>query len=171
MTWVQWTLAGVGSAVILYLAGYIRFLTRSSNNVSNFAMMLLLDEFAYAKQRADFIRLIGAMETTRPATLYYAAMAELDIVAEKSGHRASAIAQRMARINSDIRSGARDAGGQEPSPPRIGDALPSLPSDGWKSEEEERRVAGVVAMTDFVLRARRGYDRFKRVLRNLLGIR
>jgi hypothetical protein len=192
MIYLEWIVAGIMSAVFLFLVGLARYGAKNSDRLANLTLVLLLDEFAYRRQREDLLKLIASIDVENSSILYHALLYELDGVAEETVTRASALAIRMWRMNrEEIESGPSVAGalpGQAQSaasdPPAAGFFQP--PGTAMNREEDFRgpgrfgpkpltsgdERAQRIAMLRTALKVRKALSNVRRRLRNfLLGMK
>jgi hypothetical protein len=200
MIYLEWIVAGILSAIFLFLAGVARHGAKNSDRLANMTLVLLLDEFAYRRQREDLLKRIASIDVENSSILYHTLLYELDDVAEKTVTRASALAGRMWRMNREgIESGSSAAGALpdqgEPSvssdesaaapsdPPATGFFQP--PGTAMNREEDFRRRSGPrpsrpsaderaqrIAMVRAAFKVRKAVSNARRRLRDfLLGIK
>ena len=111
MIYLEWIVAGILSAVFLFFVGIARHGAKNSDRLANLTLVLLLDEFAYRRQREDLLKLIASIDVENSSILYRTLLFELDSVAEETVTRASALAGRMWRMNcKEIEFGRSAAG-------------------------------------------------------------
>jgi len=111
MIYLEWIVAGILSAVFLFFVGIARHGAKNSDRLANLTLVLLLDEFAYRRQREDLLKLIASIDVENSSILYRTLLYELDSVAEETVTRASALAGRIWRMNrKEIEAGRSAAG-------------------------------------------------------------
>jgi hypothetical protein len=176
VVYLEWIVAGALSAILLILFGLARQGARNSDRLANLTLALLLDEFAYRREREDMLRLIASTKVENAKLLYHTLLFELDHVAEKNVPRASALASRMWQMH----LGAAGAAPVQADPVAAGFFQP--PGTAMNREEDfvggsRRRTrdgdrAERIVMLRVAFRIRKALSGVRRRLRNfLLGIK
>jgi len=137
MIYLEWVVAGILSAIFLFLIGIARHGAKNSDRLANLTLVLLLDEFAYRRQREDLLKLIASIDVENSSILYHTLLYELDDVAEKTMTRASALAGRMWRMNREEIENGRSAAGALPD-----QAESSAPSDESSTARSDPPATG-----------------------------
>jgi hypothetical protein len=98
--------AGLLSAIFFFLFASAAIYARTATRTANYTILLLLDEFAYNKQRKEFLALIESTNTKSYLALYHAVMAALEGAAKTGAARQGPLIARMWSINqSFLRTG------------------------------------------------------------------
>jgi hypothetical protein len=145
---------------ILWVA---RFSSKRSNEMSKFAMLLLLDEFTYRNERVHFLKLVETLKVKNSTALFYAAMFSLEGKAEINS-KAKVISGRMWQLNQRaIRTGESVADLVEKPDTPIED-LKGNRLDAYTDNEKHIEAGDKVAKM-LIARAK-----IRRRIRGLLGL-
>jgi len=179
-----WLGAGFLSAVFLFLIASAALYARTATRTANYTMLLLLDEFAYSRQRKRLLSLIESTDTKSYLALYHAVMVALEEDARDSEARRGPLMARMWKINQSFLQTGRSitlpdaAATLAPEPPASSEQIGSFrivqspTPGGFKPEPpspEEKHRANVRNF-EAIHRFFKWYWAWRRRLKAMLGL-